>query len=228
MLVRADPRTRPRCRCVVRDDVVDVGELPAGSGQVDREKVLLPAEAVAGVEAAHVEQRRPAGDRAAGEEAEDRRARSAAVGGERARAHGVAGRVEPAAGLDEDARREQSEARMGVEHRRGAAQRAGGPPRVVVGERDERCCGRRDAAGPGRGSDVARQPQDRDLREGLFDRVGGPVARGVVDDDHRRALGQRGEPGERLQQPGTAVPRRDDHGRYAGPGRRRGRHASDA
>jgi hypothetical protein len=105
---------------------------------------------------------------------------------------------------------------MRVEQRLRARQRARLPPRVVVAERDVRSVHRAHAERAAGRAAVALERDQPHRGEALAHELGRAVARGLVDDDDLRALGQRGEPPQRVQQLARAVARDHDDRDAAG------------
>ena len=104
-----------RARVVMGDDVLAVGEPPARGGEVEGQQRLLAADHEAGMEPAGGQVRAAPHGGAAGDEAEDARSRPPRRLRQRAGRHRRARRVDASLLGDEDAPRDEAEARVGVE-----------------------------------------------------------------------------------------------------------------
>src|SRR5687768_13862636 len=132
--MRASPGSRAGLWRVVSYDIVDVCQSPAGGGHVHGEQMLLAAETVPDVESTANKNGRPPRYRAAGQEAQHRRAGKRHIAAEGTVSHRLAGRVETTVWLDHDAGRDQAKPRVRLECIGRTAQRPRRPPRIVVTE----------------------------------------------------------------------------------------------
>jgi len=192
------------------DDVVEVHDVPAQPGQIQRQQLLLGADQQPGVEAPGGEEGVAADHRGAGQEAENGRSRQAGPGRDGAGRHQPAGGVVLAVGTDHHPARHDGDPGIGLQRRPGPDERPGEPPGVVVAERHERRGRPPDAEVAARRTEVPAGLDDGDLGVLGPEPGRGAVRRPVVDDDHRRPGRERQQPADRGRHLVGPVPGEDD------------------
>jgi hypothetical protein len=199
-------------RMVVHDHLILIDGAPPGRGEVGGQERLFAAQEQPRFEAAHREDGVAPYHRRSGQESHQT-GRAAAGVTERAACHDATRRIRALGDTDEDSPADDRDVRMRGQHGGGAVESVRRPPRVVVGERDERCPRGPQADVAAGGAEIPMRGDDDHTGERVRNSGLRAIARAVVDDDHRHARLERTHACEgALHVVGTIVGEHDDRG----------------